>query len=373
MRIAIDGRAVGKKVGLGTYTSNLVRGLVSLGREVEYFLYLTKDSTSQLDSRINKRTAWGSLENHTIGDFWEHFVLPYELRNQSMGVYHGTNGRLPLLKLETRYVLTVHDLIPTIFPDSCTRTFRFYMDKVTRVSARRADIVIVPSRSTKRDVVSLLGLSHEKVRVVYEGVNERFRVLKKKTCLGNLENKYGVRKGFILFVGRLEPRKNVLGLLSSFKLLMDQEHFDSQLVLVGGKTWIHEQITDSVQKKGLNGKVVFIHDADNEELPQLYNAASVFVLPSLYEGFGLPLLEAMACGIPVVASNVSSIPEVTGEAAAFVDPLDSQSITNGLKAVLLDADFREKLIQKGLERSRNFSWEKTARKTLRIYEECLGG
>jgi hypothetical protein len=373
MRIAIDARAAGKKVGIGIYASNLVDGLARLGDGAEYLLYVSSDSSVPANGHLKAKKAWGSLEDHIRGDFWEQVVLPFELKRSSIDVYHGTNGRLPLLKLGTRYVLTIHDLIPALMPYANTRTFRFYMDKATRASARAADIVIVPSSSTKKDVVRLLGISSGRIRIIYEGVSDRFRVLDKSECLDYLRREYGINGEFILFVGRLEPRKNLARLLASLKLLVEREQVRTRLVLVGGKTWIQEEIVSMARENGLSERLLFIHDAKDNDLPILYNGASVFVLPSLYEGFGLPLLEAMACGTPVVASSVSSIPEVAGEAAILVDPLDPESIADGLKVALFDTARRQKLVESGLKRSKEFSWEKAARETFEVYRECAQG
>lgn len=373
MRIGIDGRAVGKNVGLGIYTSNLLRGLVRLKKKVEYVVYLTRGGVRGLDSCLSKRIAWGSLESHMVGDFWEQVVLPVELRNRSIDVYHGTNARLPISRSTAKYVLTIHDLVPVLFPDLNTRAYSFYMAKAMRISAKMADLIIAVSNSTKKDAVERLGIPHEKIRVVYEGVSERFRVLDKMSCLDHLKKKYEIGKGFILFIGRLEPRKNILRLLKGLRLLLSQERFDGQLVLLGERTPAHQAIVDCIGRYHLRQRTVFIHGAEESELPLIYNGASAFVLPSLYEGFGLPLLEAMACGIPVVASNISSIPEIAGDAAILVNPLDPQAIADGLKTALFDSSRIRELVANGLRRASCFSWDTAAGQTLKIYQECLNG
>jgi glycosyltransferase involved in cell wall biosynthesis len=298
-------------------------------------------------------------------------VLPEDLRSERVEVYHGTNARLPARRSSAGYVVTIHDLTPILFPSFYTSKFSYYISKMIKISAKLADIVITPSEWTRNDVVRVLGVPPDAVRVTQEGVSERFRVLDRNVCLRALSSMYSVRPGFILFVGRLERKKNVKALLKSFRILIDSEGYDSQLVLVGGRTWIWPEIEEWVRDNRVEESVVFVHEAEDIDLPVFYNAASVFVLPSLHEGFGLPVLEAMACGTPVVTSNVSSMPEVAGDAAILVDPRNPESIAEGLKTAFFDSSRREELIRRGLERVAQFTWEATARKTYQAYRECI--
>jgi glycosyltransferase involved in cell wall biosynthesis len=372
MRIGIDGRSMGKRVGMGVYSLSLLKALVALGEGSDFLVYLSKGSKVAVNGSLVKKSAWGPLDSHTFGDFWEHFVLPLELRNECVQVYHGTNGRLPLRRSSARYAVTIHDLTPIVFPEFYTSKYSYYASKATRISARSADIIITPSESTKRDVVGMLGTSPDRVRVTDEGVSERFTVMDESECLSSLSRNYGIRPGFILFVGRLERKKNIKALISSLRTLVDRGEFGSQLVLVGAKTWIHPEIEEWVRENRVEDNTVFVHDAGHEELPVFYNGASVFAFPSLHEGFGLPVLEAMACGTPVVTSNVSSMPEVAGDAAILVDPRDPESIADGLNVALHDSERREELIGKGLARVKQYTWEATARKTYQVYRECVG-
>jgi glycosyltransferase involved in cell wall biosynthesis len=269
------------------------------------------------------------------------------------------------------YVVTIHDLTPLVFPEFYTSKYSYYASKATKISARTADYIITPSEWTKMDIVRMLGVSPGKVRVTHEGVSDRFTMLYRDQSLKSLYDKYGVKEGFVLFVGRLERKKNVEALIKSLRILMDRDKFESQLVLVGGRTWIHKEILDCVRQNRVEERIVFVADAGHEELPLFYSAASVFVLPSLHEGFGLPILEAMACGTPVVTSNVSSMPEVAGNAAVLVNPHDPESIAEGLRVALFDSARRDELVSRGLERVKGFTWEATARKTFEVYEECI--
>ncbi len=355
------------------YSLSLLEALMGLGQGNDFLVYLNKGSDIPLDGSLVKKTTWGPLDSHTLGDLWEHFVLPSELRRERVEVYHGTNGRLPAIRSSASYVVTIHDLTPLVFPEFYTSRYSYYASKATRISARTADIIVTPSEWTKKDVVRMLGVSPSKVRVTHEGVSPRFTMLDREESLRSLSEKYGVKRGFILFVGRLEKKKNVGTLMRSYRILMDRDGFDSQLVLVGGRTWIHQEILDCVRENRIEEGIVFVADAGHEELPLFYSAASVFVLPSLHEGFGLPILEAMACGTPVVTSNVSSMPEVAGDAAVLVNPRDPDCIAEGIRAALFDSGRREGLVSRGLERVRDFTWEITARKTFEVYKECIHG
>jgi glycosyltransferase involved in cell wall biosynthesis len=371
MRIGIDARGISKSVGIGVYVSNLVRNMIRLDNGVECVLYVVKEDANLLAETASVRTVWGSLENHAKGDFWEQLVLPVELTNNCIDVYHGTNARLPFAKAKAKYVLTIHDLIPLMYPELNSRAFSYYMSKMLKLSAARADLIIAVSENTRRDIVRSLSVSADKIRVVHEGVDRSFKPLDKTACADYVKRKYGLEKGFILFVGRLEPRKNVTGLLTGFRLLLDRTRADLSLALVGGMTWIHDEIMRSISEQGLDDRVHLIHGATHGELPLLYNSASVFVLPSLYEGFGLPLVEAMACGTPVVASNISSVPEIVGDAGILVDPRRPECIAEALEASMFEYAKRDELIRRGRERAKSFSWESVAAKTLDVYEESL--
>ncbi len=236
------------------------------------------------------------------------------------------------------------------------------------MSIKRADIIVADSHSTKRDIINYFGIKEEKIKVVYPGVESRFRPIR------NVEEyrlKNNLPSKMILNVGTLEPRKNVVTLIRAFKKLKELGFKNYKLVIAGDKGWLYKQIFDEIKSSDLQKEVLFLGIVGDEDLPMLYNCADIFVYPSLYEGFGLPPLEAMACGIPVITSNTSSLPEVIDNAGIMVDPDDVNSLCEAMYNVLKDKELWHNMSNKGLERSKLFSWKGTAKKILEIYDEVL--
>jgi glycosyltransferase involved in cell wall biosynthesis len=240
---------------------------------------------------------------------------------------------------------------------------------MTRLSARRAAKVIAISESTRQDVIELLGVPAERVVRIYCGADPRFRPLPAEEVAAFRQEK-GLPERFVLFLGTIEPRKNAVTLIEAFAALIAAEPRRTenvQLILAGGRGWLAEPVYARVEELGLGERVRFTGYVPEAEKALWYNAATCFCYPSLYEGFGLPPLEAMACGIPVVTSNVSSLPEVVGEAALTVDPLDSVALCGALQSVLLDDDLRTELAALGPAQARLFSWHEAARQTADVY------
>ena len=368
MRIAIDARVVTNKkdAGLITYVLNLIKYLKIVAPDNLYFCYVDKRDILLKDNKSCK--AWAGLENHIIGDLWEQLWLPIDLHIKKVDIYHGTAARLPAIN-SSKYILTVYDMVAFKHPEFASKRFSLYTRKLLKSAVRRADKIIAISEHTKKDIIEILKVPSEDVEVIYPGVDDIFKVMDKEWAYSVIKRKYNLNKRFILSVGNLEPRKNTKNLLLAYKLLLD-EHLNHQLVIVGPQGWKAQEIFDFVEKIGISENVIITGYVDSNEMPILYNAADVFVFPSLYEGFGLPPLEAMACGTPVVASNNSSLPEILGDAAIMVNPLNVEDIKERIKRVLFDKTLREKMISLGLERVKDFSWEKTVRQTLEIYKDA---
>ena len=273
-------------------------------------------------------------------------------------------------------VVTIYDLSFLLYPESFKRSKRFYLGLFTRLSARRARRIIAISESTKRDVVRLLGVPPEKVEVVYCGIDDAFRPLPPQSWgergeVAAFRSKRGLPERFILFVGTIEPRKNVARLIEAFANLQTCKPAHLKLVIGGAKGWFYEDVFARVEELGLEGEVMFPGYIPVSELPLWYNAAELFVYPSLYEGFGLPPLEAMACGTPVVTANTSSLPEVVGDAGLTVDPLDVEGLAEAMRRVLDDEALRQEMRKRGLQRAKGFSWTKTAQETVQVYRRAM--
>lgn len=315
------------------------------------------------------RSAWDT-QSPARRIMWEQTQLA-SLSGQ-LDLLHGLAFAAPLAA-RCPTVVTVHDLSFLRFPDAFKPFNRTYLAWATRASARRAALVIAVSESTRQDVIALLGVSPEKVVVVYNGVTEAF-------CPAPAEQVEAVAReldlpeSFILFVGTLEPRKNLVRLLEAYARLrqMQPRGGSPPLVLAGGKGWYYQEIMERVEALGLKDHVIFPGFVPADTLPWLYRAAGLFVYPSLFEGFGLPVLEAMACGTPVITSTASSLPEVAGDAALLVDPEDTEGLADAMKRVLSDPELAAHLRLAGLARAVSFSWERAAAETAGYHRRILG-
>jgi glycosyltransferase involved in cell wall biosynthesis len=292
------------------------------------------------------------------------------LRDQ-LDVFWGTNNLLPLgLPAGMAKVLTVHDLILPVYAKSADPLSRCMHWLFGRRSALQADRIIAVSHSTARDLQRIFGVPESRIEVIYHGVDSTFRPQEPRAASEYVANKYGVSKDYILTVGTLGPHKNLITLVEAVKVLRDRGALSFQLLVVGAQGRKKSQVLEVLRSSGLTGDDIrFLGFVPDEDLPMLYSASSLFVLPSLYEGFGLPLAEAMSCGAPVIASNTSSIPEVVGEAALLVPPTEPEAFAEAILRVRSDDNRRRTMIEDGLKQAAAFRWDKTARH----YLGCMQG
>jgi glycosyltransferase involved in cell wall biosynthesis len=297
---------------------------------------------------------------------WEQLIQPRVLRHVEADLVHGPVFVGPLVA-PCPVVITIHDLSFIRFPHLFRPTNRFYLTVMTRLSSGRARRLIAVSEHAASESVRLLGVPREKIDVVYHGVDPAFRPLPAEEAAA-FRRRRQLPEQFILFVGTLEPRKNLERLIEAFARLRPN---GAKLVLVGGKGWLYEDLFAKVEALGLDDAVLFPGYVRSEELPLWYNAASAFAYPSLYEGFGMPVTEAQACGTPVLTSTSSSLPEAAGEGALLVNPEDVDAIASGLARILDDDALRETLTERGLAHARTFNWSRTARETVQVYRRAL--
>jgi glycosyltransferase involved in cell wall biosynthesis len=267
-------------------------------------------------------------------------------------------------------VLTIHDLIFLLFPEYHLPLNKWFLNSFVPLFIRRADAIIAVSKCTKGDLIRYYSVPSEKIKVIYEGVDARFQPVTEPDALARVRAIYGLPERFILYVGTIEPRKNLSTLLEAYKLLRE-EGLEHRLVIVGRKGWLYKGFFQRLRELGLEGEVIFPGFVPDGDLPALYSAADLFVFPSLYEGFGLPVLEAMACGTPVIASNSSSLPEVIEDAGIMVDPLDVGALLRAIELILRDERMRREMRARGLEQAAKFSWERAARETLEVYRSVV--
>jgi glycosyltransferase involved in cell wall biosynthesis len=352
--------------GINWYIHNLLLNLALADQENQYTVFLG-DRRFPPNSGLTLRTSWLPTTRPLVRIVWEQLVQPFVLWQEKIDLLHSMAFVTPLLS-PCPSVITIYDLSFIIFPQSFEYLKRLYLTLLTRPSARKARRIITISESTKRDTVRLLGVSSEKVDIVYCGVDKAFHPLPERE-VASFRQKRGLPERIMLFVGTIEPRKNVARLIEAYSRLRDGQ---VKLVIGGARGWLYEEVFARVEELDLTGDVLFPGYIPPDELPLWYNAAELFVYPSLYEGFGLPPLEAMACGTPVITSNVSSLPEVVGEAGLTVDPMDIEGLAESMNQVLDDGALRQTMRERGLARAGHFSWARAARETVEVYRRALG-
>jgi glycosyltransferase involved in cell wall biosynthesis len=364
MRIGIDARLVFyQKAGIGQYISRLVQALAEADRQDEFVIYQSRrDSSRLVDAPNFTRRSLLTPSHHRF----ERQALSVELFADGLDMLHSPDFIQPAY-IRFPSVITVHDLAFLLYPRFLTKQSARYYGQVD-LASRQAKQIVAVSQSTKRDIIRLLGVPADRVTVIYEAANPIFRPLDRHQASRYVAERYGIEDKFILFVSTIEPRKNLPTLLQAFRRLRDLHHTTVKLVVAGHKGWLVDSTTKAVSDLGIDGDVRFLGPVPNEELLYLYNSATVFAFPSYYEGFGLPPLEAMACGTPVVVSNTSSLPEVVGDAGQLVDPNDPEAWSVSLWRVLSEPELRAEMCEKGLARVNAFSWQRAAREHLQVYQ-----
>jgi glycosyltransferase involved in cell wall biosynthesis len=372
LRIGIDyTAAVRQGAGIGRYTRELVRSLAKLDRGHDYVLFAAAGGQQPADTAWPRSFQMRSvpLSDRALTILWHRLRLPLwvELATGPLDIFHSPDFVLPSVR-RAKTLVTVHDLSFIRYPQCADANLRAYLNQVVPRSVQRADLVLADSQSTKDDLVELLGVEPDKIEIVYPGVEERFHPIEDQALLDEVRRRYTLPPRFILGVGTLQPRKNFTRLIEAFADLRFAIR-DLRLVIAGGKGWLYEEIFATVERLGLEEKVVFPGFVADEHLPALYNLADLFVFPSLYEGFGLPPLEALACGTPVITSDASSLPEVVGQAGLMVEATDVEALAQAMKQVLEDDALQEEMIARGLEQARKFTWQKAASRLLNLYKK----
>ncbi|MCX7860389.1 MAG: glycosyltransferase family 4 protein [Chloroflexus sp.] len=372
MRIAINAHLLAhthsfRRAGVSHYIEQVLLHLAQIDHENHYTVYTTRgldQAALGLPANFVVKPSRLPTINPRVRIPWEQGIAPLMLRGKA-DLYHGCLNVAPLLS-PVPTVITIHDLAFIRFPQTFRAYNRIYLDLATRLSARRASRILAVSEHTKNEVVGLLGIPPERVVVTPNAARSHFRP-PAPAAIEQLRARHGLPERFVLYVGTLEPRKNLTTLLEAFALA-SRSVPNVPLVIGGGKGWMYEPIFARLEQLHLRDRVKFAGYIPEEELPLWYAAATVFVFPSIYEGFGMPPLEAMACGTPVITSNTSSLPEVVGDAGLMVSPSDTVALAEAIRRLLTDADLRAELRQRGLARARRFSWAETAAKTLAAYQ-----
>ena len=367
MRIGVDLQTVGRgRTGDETYYRSLMSHYGALRPDHDFYLYYTNPKAEAFFEGLG-----GKIHPRKLA-FRSPFLrvplaYPWQMRKEPIDVFH--SQYVGFATGATKLVLTIHDLS---WSRSCIRNMfprnRALFLKLTRWCARRADAVVVVSEHTKKDLMRLYRLSEAKIHVVHNAAHPRYTPCQDQERLSEIKHRFGIGRDYILSVGSLQPRKNIGRLVKAYFQARAEKILDLQLVIVGAQAWGDPQWEQETHHSPYKSDIIFTGYVQEDDLPVLYSGASMFVYPSLYEGFGLPVLEAMACGTPVITSNVSSLPEVCGDAAVYVDPNDVNAISRAMGMLFLDPGKQRVFRERGLQRSALFSWERAARKTLAVYE-----
>ncbi len=375
--------AIHQTAGIARLTRELARAVLRLDHPHIIRLFVMGKATrdTPIDNVMHTRDLplrVGALSDRWLYRLWfrANVAVPVEVWAGRCDLYHATDFVLPPLRAKARAVLTVHDLSFERAPDAAPPRLIPFLKRVVPQSVERADHIIADSCATARDLQELYGVPTDRITVIHSGVEARFTpytdTIYMQRRRAHVLRKYGIGDTpFVLTVGTMQRRKNHLRLVQAFGKLAQQRRTQAALVIAGGKGWLYDEVLQEVQQLGLRDRVRFIGFVEEADLPHLYRAASVFAFPSLYEGFGLPPLEAMACGVPVVTSNTSSLPEVVGDAGLMVNPLDVDALADALDRALNDDAWRSQAIRNGIARAQTFTWRRAAEQLLDVYHRVL--
>ncbi|MBE6048390.1 MAG: glycosyltransferase family 4 protein [Clostridium sp.] len=371
MRIGIDGRAAKwyRGTGIGTYTHQLISNLNLIDSKNEYLIFLPENSSlNNLNSNFEIKSV-----NHTPNDnFWEEVSVPNILDDSKIDIYHVPQNGVGLSEnINCVKVITLHDIIPLKMPETVSDRYLNIFNNVLPNLIPKCEGIITVSQYSKDDIANEFNFPKEKIYVTHLAAEKIYKPLNKSICKKIIKKKYSISDNFILYVGGFSPRKNIIGLIESFSLLSANTRKNLKLVITGKKGFSYSKYKNRAETLNISENVIFTDFIPLEDMPIFYNSAELLVYPSFYEGFGLPPLEAMACGTPVIASNVTSLPEVCNDSALLVNPNDIYELSNCMSNVLNDEHLMKNMIKNGLTRSSDFSWRKTALNTVSAYTDIL--
>jgi glycosyltransferase involved in cell wall biosynthesis len=379
LSIAIDARWIfSAPSGVGVYTRNLIRHLPLLDEESRYVLLFDDEELMERELRAThageRKNVSAELLPYSVFSLRNQLALPRKLKELGIDVFHSPNFMIPLAGRKPKTIVTIHDLIPLLFPHYTGRSkkrrlFALYKCIMRRV-AGRADAILADSECTRKDILKTLNIPGDKVHRLYIGVDKRFSP---GDARGHVRERFGISGKLLLCVGRQDPYKNVITSVKALRFVRQRrKDLDCQMLVVGERDVRYPEVSEYISRQGLSGKAIMTDYLDDDDLVAAYREADALVHLSLYEGFGLPPLEAMACGTPVVSSDRSSLPEILGDAALFTDPCNPSQAADNIIAVLTDEGLRRRLVEKGREQAARYRWEDTAGRLVEIYR-MLGG
>lgn len=370
MRIGIDAHAIGTGLaGNETYIKNLIPALAEIDSNNQYIIFVTRSESTV--AGIEK------FPHVRVCRVWPHtryvripLSLPLAVLRTGVDLLHVQYTAPPWNFVPV--VTTIHDISFEHLPQFYTPRERWFFKLAIGYTARHAAKILTDSEYSRQDIIQTYDLPADRVVVTPLGVSPLFRPVREADRIESVKKEYGITREYLLSVGSLQPRKNLVRLITAYvRLRAREEDFAPQLVIVGKRAWLYQDIFRAARTSGYLSDIIFTDYVPDEDLPMLYGGATVFIYPSMFEGFGLPVLEAMACGVPVITSNSSSLPEVAGEAALLVDPYDETALEKAILRLVSDDRLRQKLSLEGLRQAQKFSWRRTAELTLQVYEDVV--
>ena len=376
-RIALDYTpAVKQTGGIGRYARELTGALASVDNATDYRLFAAGAKIAELPQPPAANFTWKPtrVTSEWLARLWHRarVPLPVEAFTGSIDLFHATDFVLPPTRSRSRALLTVHDLSFVRVPSAASPPLKAYLDAVVPPSVEAADHILADSEATKADLIDLYKTPQDKISVLYSGVNPRFRRVEDPGARQAVRQKYGLANiSYILSVGTVQPRKNFSRVVQALAALR-QTGRDLHYAIAGGSGWLQDELWETIERTSMTDYVHLLGLVADQDLPALYSGARSLLMASLYEGFGLPVLEAMACGAPVITSNVSSLPEVAGKAALLVDPHDTEAIAEAILRLETNDEARNQLMRSGYEQAEKFTWERAARQLKSVYDDMLG-
>lgn len=364
MKIAIDARMLTYS-GIGRYIQNLIINLSKIDKENKYNILISNNNT--VPASGENFSYSNPKRNIPVYSLKEQFFLPFDIMNTEADIIHYPSFNVPILNFMP-FVATIHDIYYYLHPEACpSKAAYLYARFMIKVAARFSKKIITVSQYSRNEIIKHLNVKTEKVVAIHNGVSEIYKPVSDPIRFKEVMDKYNIKDAYIFYAGIHQPRKNLINLIRAYSMLRNKKSF--QLVLGGKIDPKRGEIYNIVNELGLNERVLFLGDVPEGDLPVLYSMASLFAFPSLYEGFGLSPLEAMACGAPVVTSDVTSLPEIVGDAAIMVDPKDINLLAYNIERVLSSNGLQAELRERGFKRAKLFNWQNTAKETLKIYYE----
>jgi len=377
MRIGIDGSSIlSERTGIGNYTFHLIQNLLRVDKKNEYVIFLNSYTKEIPDyaflSQENAKVKHYRIPGPLLIKLWKYLhIPPIDFLIGKVDVFHSPASYIPPQMRGFR-VTTIHDIYFMRNPESCEKLGgKFLLSTLPRILSKM-DKIIVPSFFTKNEITALLKIPEEKIVVIYEGVDHSiYHSYYNEIILDGILKEYCLPQNYILFVGTIEPRKNVEGLLLAYKRLQELVHNPPKLVIVGRRGMDSEKVFELVMQLNIYKDVIFTGYIPQEHLPLIYRNSLIFVYPSFYEGFGLPVLEAMTCGVPVIISDNSALVEIAGEAGVIVDSNNYYQMAEKMRELITSHRLREDLQKRAFDVSRRYSWDLTAKKTIKVYEDLF--